>query len=171
MRVAQVMTPKVEACRPEDSLARAAQLMWDVDCGCIPVCAGDGDPLTIGVITDRDICMCALFRGEPLAQLTVGEAIKHQKLRACEQDDSVSTAAEIMRQAQVRRLPVIDAQGVLVGMVSLADLSREAARQEPLADKEITDQEITQTLAEICAPPTSQRTAAPVERSASAAQP
>jgi CBS domain-containing protein len=75
MRVAQVMTPNVQACRPGDSLDYAARLMWRNDCGCVPVCAaGDGGG-SIGVITDRDICMCALFRGLPLLQLTVGEAI------------------------------------------------------------------------------------------------
>lgn len=64
MRVDDLMTKQVFSCRPEDSLEHAAQLMWDHDCGCLPVCAGasNGAGKTIGVITDRDICMNALFR-------------------------------------------------------------------------------------------------------------
>ena len=75
MRVAQVMAPQPQFCRPEDSLEYIAQLMWRYDCGFVPVCAGDSVGGPVGVITDRDICMCALFKGLPLSQLTVGDAI------------------------------------------------------------------------------------------------
>lgn len=71
----------------------------------------------------------------------------------CETDDALADVEETMRRARVRRLPVIDAQGVLVGMVSLADLSREAARQHPLPDREVTETEVNETLAAICTPP------------------
>jgi CBS domain-containing protein len=95
--------------------------------------------------------MCALFHGRSLGELPVGAAIHQQQLQSCEADDFVADVEAVMRQAQVRRLPVTDAQGVLVGMVSLADLSREAARQQPLSDPEVTEVEVNQTLAAICA--------------------
>jgi CBS domain-containing protein len=156
MRVEQVMTPQVRFCRPEDSLDHTAQLMWRYDCGFVPVCAGDGASGPVGVITDRDICMCAMFRGLPLSQLTVGEAIADQRqVYVCQLDDSLAEAEELMRRARVRRLPVIDGSGALVGVISLADLAREASRQQDLADKEISDSEVHETLAHICAPPVS----------------
>lgn len=57
MRVKELVTQQIQSCRPDDSLALAAQLMWDHDCGCIPVCAGDGTSRTIGMITDRDFAI------------------------------------------------------------------------------------------------------------------
>lgn len=153
MRVSQVMTPRVRSCRPEDSLDHTAQLMWRYDCGFIPVCRGDGRGGPVGVITDRDICMCALFKGRPLSQLTVSEAISdQQQVYVCQEDDSLAQAEELMSSARVRRLPVIDGSGALVGVISLADLAREASRQQDLSDREISDAEVHETLAHICAP-------------------
>ena len=153
MRVAQVMAPQPQFCRPEDSLDHIAQLMWRYDCGFVPVCAGDGVGGPVGVITDRDICMCALFKGLPLSQLSVSEAIADQhQVYVCQPDDSLAEAEELMRRARVRRLPVINSDGSLAGVISLADLAREAARQQELPDKQISCSEVHATLADICAP-------------------
>jgi CBS domain-containing protein len=152
MLVEQVMTPVVSICRPDDSLRRVAQLMWDRDCGSIPVCSGDGHPRVLGVITDRDICMAALFQGKPLSDMTVEEAISGQELKVCCAADQIGDAAQLMREAKIRRLPVVDASGALLGMISIADLAREAERQHPLPDREITDTQVSDTLAAICTP-------------------
>jgi len=79
MRVEDIMSRKVTSCTASDSLERAAKLMWEQDCGCLPVCAReDGADCTVGIITDRDICMHALFRGKPLGELRVEQAMtKH----------------------------------------------------------------------------------------------
>src|SRR4030081_3032292 len=69
MRVEQLMTKTVQSCRPGDSLEHAAQLMWSYDCGCLPVCTADGVSYVVGVVTDRGICMSALFQGKPLRDL------------------------------------------------------------------------------------------------------
>src|SRR4051794_6628341 len=69
MRVDDIMNKHVQTCRPDDSLELAAQIMWDHECGCLPVCSGDGITRTIGMITDRDICMGALFQGKPLQKM------------------------------------------------------------------------------------------------------
>jgi CBS domain-containing protein len=151
MRIEQIMTRPVQYCRPEDTLARAAQLMWDHDCGCLPVCSSDGATRILGVITDRDMCMHALFEGKPLTELRVSEAMA-QHVRACKPSDTVADAERTMREAQIRRLPVVDRQGRLVGMVSLADLAQEAARERTATTKEITETEIGDTLAAICQP-------------------
>jgi CBS domain-containing protein len=151
MRVEQLMTRPAQYCRPEDNLSRAAQLMWDHDCGCLPVCAPDGGSLVVGVITDRDICMCALFHNAPLGDLRVAEAMAKQ-VTVCSPNDNVADAEALMRDARIRRLPVVDADGALVGMISLADLAQEAARRWAVETNELTESEISGTLAAICRP-------------------
>src|SRR5215472_13251551 len=128
MEIADLMTRQVQCCAPEDSLEQAARLMWDHDCGCLPVCTGAEDRArTVGLITDRDICMCALFEGVPLSQLRVEQAMAKQVL-GCKPEDSLEQAERVMQSARVRRLPVLSGRGDLLGMISLADLAREAER-------------------------------------------
>jgi CBS domain-containing protein len=147
--VEQLMMRPVQACRPGDTLAHAARLMWDYDCGCLPVCGGNGTTDVVGVIIDRDICMCALFEASPLQDLQVAKAMS-RRVWLCRSSDSVEDAETIMRAGRIRRLPVIDDGGMLVGMLALADLAREAARERGVAKLEVTDAEIGDTLAEIC---------------------
>jgi CBS domain-containing protein len=151
MLVKQLMTKEVQTCRPEDTLERAAQLMWDHDCGCLPVCRANHASHAVGVITDRDICMSALFQRKPLQELRVADAMA-KNVRACAPGDSLEAAEKTMRAARIRRLPVVDEEGALVGMISLADLAREAAREQSQGQPEITETEIGGTLASICNP-------------------
>lgn len=149
MRVDQIMTREIRTCRQDDSLERAAQLMWDHDFGCVPVVSGDGTPRVEGLITDRDICMCALFERKPLHELRVAQAMAKHVL-ACKASDSVGSAERAMAEGRVRRLPVIDEQNSLIGMLSIADLARESARETPGSQKAIRESEIGDTLAAIC---------------------
>jgi CBS domain-containing protein len=151
MRVDQLMTRQVQSCGPDDMLDRAAQIMWDNDIGCLPVCSGDGANRVVGVITDRDICMSAMFKRKPLRELRVSDAMAHQVL-TCRPSDSLTEVERIMREARIRRLPAVDAQGALLGMVTLADLAREAARESTAGKQEITEMEVGDTLAAICEP-------------------
>ena len=151
MLVKQLMTKEVHACRPDDTLERAAQLLWDHDCGCLPVCKDNGASRTVAVITDRDICMCALFQGKPLQDLYVSDAMA-KKVLACGPGDSLMAVERIMREAHIRRLPVVDERDTLIGMISLADLAREAAREHKQPKPEITETEVGDTLAAICEP-------------------
>jgi CBS domain-containing protein len=152
MRIEQLMTTRVHSCKPADTLERAAQLMWDHDCGCVPVCEGDGTAARIvGVITDRDICMCTLFQGQPLRSLRVGDAMARE-VHVCRSSNTVGEAEKIMRNARIRRLPVIDEQDALVGMISVADLVREATREQTDAVREISEAEVNETLSAICEP-------------------
>jgi CBS domain-containing protein len=155
MRVEQLMTKQVTTCKPDDTLDHAAQLMWDHDCGCLPVCAGDGANRVIGVITDRDVCMSALFQGKPLRELRVSDAMAKQ-VRVCRPSNSPVDVERTMREAKIRRLPVVDEQGALIGMITLADLAREAEREQTRSAPDITGNEIGVTLASICQPPRQQ---------------
>ncbi len=152
MLVENLMTKQVQSCQVGDSLAHAAQMMWQNDCGAIPVCAGNGVQRVVGVITDRDICMSALFQGVPLKNLRVNEAMS-KSLTCVRPSDSLAQAERVMRDSHVRRLPVVDRDGTLLGMISLADLAREAIRERTQPRKDVTETDIGSTLAAICEPP------------------
>lgn len=151
MRVDQIMTKQAKWCTPDDTLDRAAQLMWNSDCGCLPVCAADGVNRVIGVVTDRDICMSAVFQGKALHELRVANAMA-RVLKACRPSDSLADAEKFMSETRIRRLPVADDQGSLVGIIALADLAREAVREHPAGKSDITESAVGDTLAAICEP-------------------
>jgi CBS domain-containing protein len=152
MTVEPLMSRDVHRCRPDDTLADAATQMWEHDCGCLPVCAGDGEQHVIAMLTDRDICMAALFQGRPLRELKVADAMSRD-IRVCEVDDRPEDVELLMREQQIRRVPVTDADGELVGIVSLADLAR-AARGRAGSRKPgvVSERDVGHTLAAICEP-------------------
>jgi len=119
--VRRIMREHPTACAPEDSLNRAAQIMWEHDCGAVPVTSADGG--IAGIITDRDICMAAYTRGQPVSAMSVESAMS-RVVQTCSPDDSLGHATRLMAHNQVRRLPVVE-NGKLVGMLALADIARE----------------------------------------------
>jgi CBS domain-containing protein len=127
MKVDQLMTRNVRACEPDDPLSAAAKIMSEQDCGCVPVVShGDGRPTLVGMITDRDVCMAAYTQGQPLRAAKVKSAMT-TSLCTCRPTDAISVALRVMRTNQLHRLPVVDADDHLVGILSLADVAREAA--------------------------------------------
>ncbi len=124
MHVEARMTREVAACHAEHSLAAAASRMRDHDCGCLPVVDGAGH--VVGMITDRDICMAALATGAALSTLRVAEAMTGAVVTT-RPLDSLEDAERTMRQHRVRRLPVVDDQARLNGILSCNDLFRGAA--------------------------------------------
>jgi CBS domain-containing protein len=149
MRVDDIMSTKVATCAPRDSLEHAARLMWQEDCGCLPVMTDDRG--LAGIITDRDICMAALFQGRALRDLQVESAMARDVVH-CGPEDSLATAERKMTEARIRRLPVLAVDGALVGLLSLADLAREAARQQNACRHSVSSSEVCSTLAAICSP-------------------
>ncbi len=132
MKVADVMTKSVRSCAPSCTLNEAAREMWENDCGVVPVV--DTSRTVVGMITDRDICMAAYTRGRPLNEIPV-EQVMARKLLACRPDSSLTEAEETMRTAQVRRLPVTDERGALVGLITLNDIARAATAPNGRAAK------------------------------------
>lgn len=120
MIVEDLMTREVEACRPADSLADAAGVMWRRDCGAVPVVEDGG---VAGIITDRDICMALATRRAYASEVSVGEVMSRGVV-TCTPEDDAEEALEVMRQRQLRRLPVVDGRGQLVGILSVADVLR-----------------------------------------------
>lgn len=115
MKVKGVMSPNVRTSFMSDNLVTAAQQMWDHDCGCVPVL---NKAQVLGMITDRDICMAALFQRVPLSEIKVS-AVTSRQLFVCSSDDDLAAAESVMDEKKVRRLPVLDRQGRLVGLLSL----------------------------------------------------
>ena len=149
MRVAELMTKDVATCRTDDTLSVAAKQMWDADCGALPVLGSDGK--VKGMITDRDICMACLMRDAPPSALRVEESMS-RALRSCRPDSPVADAEQLMRTSQVRRIPVVDTKGGLAGVLSLADIAREAGRQRGSHGKDIAPEEVISLLESICQP-------------------
>jgi CBS domain-containing protein len=119
-----LMSPTLHTCSASDSLNFAAQLMWDHDCGVVPVVEANGR--LCGIITDRDICMAAYTQGKPLADVRVGE-IMSRPVHVCHPQDSLDEVATIMAGAQVRRVPVVDIDGCPLGVVSLSNIALAAS--------------------------------------------
>jgi CBS domain-containing protein len=150
MLVKDLMTRNVVTCQPQDSLATAASIMWTHDCGCVPVV--DEDRQVLGMVTDRDICMATWLNGRPVHDLSVTQPMS-KSVWTCRDTDPLETAERIMREKEVRRLPVVDARGRLVGILSVNDILREAARpQGALKAREVSDAEVRETLVAVSKP-------------------
>jgi CBS domain-containing protein len=119
--IKELMTRPAVTCPNDSTLEHAAWLMWEFDCGMIPVVDAEGR--AVGVITDRDVCMAAYTQGRALRDIPVATSMAHHVI-AIHADESVETAEHLMADNQVRRLPVIDGDGKVVGVVSLNDLAR-----------------------------------------------
>ena len=143
MKVQTVMTPDPTTCSPDMNLAGVAHLMWDHDCGFVPVVNAAG--IVIGVITDRDICMATTTRRMLPEQIFAGQAMS-SPVHACSPGETISSALRTMKELRVRRLPVIDETGMLRGVVSMNDmvLAAEDKKRPPAKD-------IVSTMAAICA--------------------
>lgn len=120
MNVESVMTANPACCQAKTPLSEVARLMIDHDCGQIPVVDADGCP--VGVVTDRDIAIRIVADGRDSSQCCAGDAMSHS-VKTVRRDSALNDAVCLMESAKVRRVPVVDADGKLCGMFSLADLA------------------------------------------------
>jgi CBS domain-containing protein len=150
MKVTEVMTRDVACCRPDDSLSVPARLMWDCDCGTVPV-VDRSSGRALGMITDRDICMATLMQDRPPSAIRVAEVMSRE-LYSCTPESEITDAERIMRDRRIRRLPVLDTEGRLLGILSLADIVRTSERERSRARRTVAPEEVTSTLGEICRP-------------------
>lgn len=124
MKVSQVMHKGVEWVQPDTPLGEAARIMREADVGAIPI--GEDDRL-IGMVTDRDLAVRGLANGRDPSRLTVRDVMS-EGIVYCRTDDAVEDAIRIMEQRKIRRLPVIDENKRMVGMLALGDISHAADR-------------------------------------------
>lgn len=143
MKVKSVMTTDVKTCTPDTTLAEAARLMWDGDCGILPVV---DDGVLVGVVTDRDMYIALGTQNARASQLRVG-AVATTTLATCAPEDDVRAALATMKHTRVRRLPVVGFGGTVTGILSINDILRAAAAGK----KGVASEDIVDALQAICA--------------------
>ena len=132
MQVKECMTRDVRVVSPDDTIERAAQIMGQIDAGVLPV--GEGDRL-IGMITDRDIAIRGVAEG--CGSDARVRDIMSQEVRYCFDDEDAERVLGNMAEIQVRRMPVVDHDKRLIGIVSIGDLAKDEARRSGKALGEI----------------------------------
>ncbi len=148
MKIEDLMTRNVMTVNLNDRASTAGRLMWECDCGALPVVDDSGR--AVGMLTDRDICMCAVLQDRAPSAIAVSEAMS-KELYACMAQDDLASAEDLMRRHQVRRIPVLDVDGHPRGIVSLADVVRAAGDGSPRRSGRVSH-DVTTTLANICEP-------------------
>ena len=134
----------VKSCTADTDLATVAKIMWDCDCGAAPVV--NEERKVIGMITDRDICIAAATRSASPADLRVRDVMSGD-VHACGIGDEVRTALETMKERRVRRLPVLDGEERLAGIISMNDL---VMRAQCRAGADVAGEDFLDTLKAIC---------------------
>jgi len=139
MKVRNMMTSDVKTCRLETNLAEVVREMWEGDCGALPVVTDDGR--VAGMITDRDICIAIATKGRSADRIAVREVTQGHTY-TCLPEDDASAALQTMKTHKIRRLPVVDGEGHVRGILSLNDVVTHAGSA--------STNEVLSTLASIC---------------------
>jgi CBS domain-containing protein len=144
MRVEDVMTKDVTFCSPATNAAAAAEIMWNRDCGILPILEESGR--LVGLVTDRDLFIALGTQSRNASELPVGEVMRPEP-SVCASEDDVRNALKTMAQQRVHRLPVLDKSGALKGILSMDDV---ILRAKPETDGVFKD-DVIRTLKAICA--------------------
>src|ERR1041384_6754396 len=120
MRCADIMTGNPQCCVPSDTVAEAAKVMKSGDIGALPVCEDGPGGRLVGIVTDRDLVVHVMAEARSPASTRVRDIMTREPL-ACQAGDDIETAFDSMRLFQVRRIPVVGAEGELLGIISQAD--------------------------------------------------
>jgi CBS domain-containing protein len=121
MKIKHVMTKDPTCCVSSDTTQRAARIMRGENAGVVPVVENEQSRTLAGIVTDRDLCMNIVAEGRDPRTTQVHECMTAIVV-SCSPQDSVEKATELMRENQIRRIPVVDEQHRLVGIVSMADI-------------------------------------------------
>jgi CBS domain-containing protein len=148
MQAKEIMSSNPQCCTPDDTLRDAARMMADNDCGCLPVVQDTAGKRVIGVLTDRDIAVRGVARGKT-PDSKVNDVMSPAPA-CCSAEDDVEVVEKIMIDKQVRRVPVVDADGRVVGMIAQADLARD--------NRAASDREVGRIVEKISEPTSGRRT-------------
>ena len=127
MNVNDIYTPLARSCSRDTNLAEAMGIMWEFDIGALPVVNVEG--VLVGVVTDRDIAVALATRNCRASELRVGDVMSG-KTYSCTREDGLKSVLETMRREQLRRLPVVDANGILRGMITINDIIQTVQRSK-----------------------------------------
>lgn len=145
MNVTDLMVKDVRSCGPDTNLESAAMMMWDSDCGSLPIVDDGGNP--IGIITDRDIAMASALNHKAPWDITASQVMTDRPLFSCKTTDNIQSALKLMQEHQVRRLPVTDNSGHLQGILSIDDI---VACTEKATATELSFEDTITTLKAVC---------------------
>src|SRR5262249_49818579 len=145
MKVQDLMTSHVRTCTPETNLAEVAVIMFENDCGALPVVDESGK--LVGMVTDRDVCIAAGTHHEPLNQLRVAD-LGLGTSYFCRPEQELVAALDAMGKGRVRRLPVVSSDGSVVGILSVNDIVLQAA--EIRGAQGLNASDVLRTLKAIC---------------------
>ncbi len=145
MKINEVMRGDPVTCREGQTLNEAAQRMWEDDVGAVPVVNAEG--VATGMITDRDICMASYTQGRLLSEIPVDSAMSDE-LHTITAESDIKAVEQLMRTKQIRRLPVVDANGKPVGIVSLHDLAQRVGHGR----SDVSARVIAETLRDVSKP-------------------
>ena len=150
MKVKELMKASPYCCQPEMNLGVAAELMWNGNCGFLPIVGSDRK--LFGVVTDRDICIALGTRNSLPGDIPVSEVTNFQKLIYCRPEDDVHLALQAMQTGKVRRLPVIAHDGTLAGIISMDDVLQKALPVNVGRPPELSTDEVVKSYQAITRP-------------------
>ena len=135
----EVMTKNPVCCLPNDSVANAAELMKSGNIGSIPVIENEQTQKLVGIVTDRDLALKIVAEGRD-AKSTKVEAVMTHKVVTCRADDDLQKALDAMAEHQLRRIPVVDNDNKILGIIAQADVAMRVDQPEKTAEivKEIS---------------------------------
>jgi len=150
MKAIDVMTGTPFYCSPETNLGSAAELLWNQNCGILPIV---DDQKVVGVVTDRDLFIAIGTRNRLPGDITVGQ-VSSGRVHLCCADDDIHSALETMAREKVRRLPVVNRKGILQGILSMDDIILRAEMRKPGVVADLFYDDVLRTLKKIYSPET-----------------
>ncbi len=132
MKIKKLMKTDVGCCNSGDDLTKVVEIMRVKDCGAVPVI--DDEKKIIGIITDRDICLAAARLDKKMSEITVGEVIK-KRIVSCSEEDDLKTALKKMKKIKVKRLPVVNKNREIVGILSITDFLTSLKKDKSIRKK------------------------------------
>ena len=138
-KCSEVMTKNPVCCRPDDMVAKAAQLMQSENIGSIPVIENEQTQKLVGIVTDRDLALKIVAKGQD-AKSTKVEAVMTRQMVTCRAGDDLQIALDAMAEHQLRRIPIVDNDNRIVGIIAQADVATRVNQPEKTAEmvKEIS---------------------------------
>jgi CBS domain-containing protein len=149
MKVQDAMMRTPVCCSPETNLGSAIELLWERNCGILPIV--DARRKVIGVVTDRDLCVALGTRNRLAGQITVGE-VATGEVHSCRGQDDIHAALQTMAKKRVRRLPVVSEEGVLEGILSMDNVVLHTESAGWGRKPELSDEDVVSALREIYGP-------------------
>jgi CBS domain-containing protein len=149
MKVKDIMMRTPASCTAETNVGAAVEILWNRNCGILPIV--NAQQKVAGVVTDRDLCIALGTRNRLAGEIAVGE-VTSGKVFACKPDDDLRAALATMAHAKVRRLPVINSDGKLEGILSMDDVVAHSEARIPGKTSELSHDDVVDTLKKLYGP-------------------